>query len=111
MPIRRARTRLSALGSYSCPLVSIRDNSMRIGFITDANVSRLDWAQANGFRSIGWNRFEISGAGPQAKDWEHFAEEFAAAAAQRGIRISVIGALYKNPLDAEQADYARSVFL
>ena len=39
---------------------------MRIGIITDANVSRLDWAQQNGFGSIGWNRFETSGAAPEA---------------------------------------------
>ncbi len=83
---------------------------MRIGFITDANVARLDWARENGFRSIGWNRFESSGAAPNVKDWQHFAEEFAVAAKDRGIRISSIGALYKNPLDPEQSDYGRSVF-
>src|SRR3954468_18159431 len=84
---------------------------MRIGFITDANFTRLDWAQANGFRSIGWNRFETSGAAPQVKEWKGFAEEFAGAAKKCGIRISAIGALYRNPLDPEQSDYARSVFL
>ncbi len=84
---------------------------MRIGFITDANIARLDWAQANQFRSLGWNRFETSGAAPNVKDWQRFAEEFATAAKSRGIRISSIGALYKNPLDPEQSDYARSVFL
>ena len=84
---------------------------MRIGFITDANIPRLDWARANGFGSIGWNRFETSGVGPQTKDWQPFADDFAAAAKDRGIRISAIGALYKNPLDPEQSDYARSVFL
>jgi len=84
---------------------------MRIGFITDANVARLDWARTNGFRSIGWNRFETSGAEPQVKEWRGFAEGFATAAKDRGIRISSIGALYKNPLDPEQTEYARSVFL
>src|ERR1041385_4092330 len=84
---------------------------MRTGFVTDATVDRLDWAQANGFRSIGWTRFETSGAGPREKEWKGFAEEFAGAAKQRGIRISAIGALYRNPLDPEQSDYARSVFL
>jgi sugar phosphate isomerase/epimerase len=84
---------------------------MRIGFITDANVSRLDWAKENGFGSISWNRFETSGAGPQEKDWKSFAERFAGEAQWRSIRISAIGALYRNPLDAEQSEFAKSVFL
>lgn len=84
---------------------------MRIGFITDANVSRLDWAQRNGFGSIGWNRFETSDAAPDKKDWKSFAENFAGEAKARNIRISAIGALYRNPLDPEQSDFAKSVFL
>jgi sugar phosphate isomerase/epimerase len=83
---------------------------MRIGFVTDANVSRLDWAQRNGFGSIGWNRFETSGAAPNEKDWKPFAEQFAGEAKTRNIRISAIGALYKNPLDPEQSEFAKSVF-
>jgi sugar phosphate isomerase/epimerase len=84
---------------------------MRIGFITDANVSRLDWAQLNGFGSIGWNRFETSGAAPNEKDWKPFAEQFANETKTRNIRISSIGALYRNPLDPEQSEFAKSVFL
>jgi sugar phosphate isomerase/epimerase len=84
---------------------------MRIGFITDANVARLDWAQRNSFGSIGWNRFETSGAAAQENDWKLFAEKFADEAKARNIRISTIGALYRNPLDPEQSDFARSVFL
>src|SRR5881227_556577 len=84
---------------------------MRIGFITDANVAHLDWAKVNRFGSIAWNRFETSGAGPQEGNWKGFAGEYAQAAKDRGIRISAIGALYKNPLDPEQSDYAKSVFL
>jgi sugar phosphate isomerase/epimerase len=84
---------------------------MRIGFLTDANVARLDWARANGFGSISWNRFESSGAGSHVQNWRPFAEEFAAAARERNIRISAIGALYKNPLDPPQTEFARSVFL
>jgi Sugar phosphate isomerases/epimerases len=84
---------------------------MRIGFITDANVLRLDWAQRNGFGSIGWNRFETSGAAPEQKDWKPFAEKFAGEAKTRNIRISAIGALYRNPLDPEQSEFAKSVFL
>ena len=84
---------------------------MRIGFLTDANAGRLDWAQAHGFGSIGWNRFESSGAGPHESNWRAFAESFAEEARRRNVRISAIGALYKNPLDPAQSDYARSVFL
>ena len=83
---------------------------MRIGFLTEADVARLDWAQANGFGSVAWNRFESSGAGPQQSDWKHIAEGFAEQARRRNLRISSIGALYKNPLDPPQSDYARSVF-
>lgn len=83
---------------------------MRIGFITDANAARLDWARGHGFRSIGWNRFETSGAAPGVKEWRGFAEDFARAAKERDICISSIGALYRNPLDPEQTDYTRSVF-
>jgi sugar phosphate isomerase/epimerase len=84
---------------------------MRIGFITDANVLRLDWAQRNGFGSIGWNRFENSGAAPHQKDWKPFVEQFAGEAKARNICISAIGALYRNPLDPEQSEFAKSVFL
>jgi len=83
---------------------------MRIGFITDVNVSRLDWAKQHGFGSIGWNRFELSDAAPDKQNWKAFAENWAAEAKARNIRISAIGALYKNPLDPPQTDYARSVF-
>jgi sugar phosphate isomerase/epimerase len=84
---------------------------MRIGIITDANEERLDWARDQGFKSIGWNRFEISPACVDEKDWQSPAREFADVVKSRGLRISTIGALYKNPLDPEQSDYARKVFL
>jgi len=84
---------------------------MKIGFITDTSISRLEWAHKNGFGSIGWTRFETSDAGPQHKNWRPFAEQFAAEAKARNLRISTIGALYKNPLDPTQSDFARGVFL
>ena len=84
---------------------------MRIGFITDANVQRLDWGKQNGFGSIAWNRFETSGAAPEQKEWRPFAEQFAGETKSRNIRISAIGALYRNPLDPEQSEFAKSVFL
>jgi sugar phosphate isomerase/epimerase len=84
---------------------------MRIGFIIDADTPRLDWAQKHGFGSVSWNRFETSPAGPHEAVWKAFAEKFSAETKARGIRISSIGALYKNPLDPAQRDFARSVFL
>lgn len=83
---------------------------MRIGFLTDASLAQLDWAKQNGFGSIGWMAFERSPAAPPKADWQLFAEQLAAAAHERGIRISAIGALYRNPLDPAQAKHARSVF-
>jgi sugar phosphate isomerase/epimerase len=84
---------------------------MRIGFLTDANVARLDWAQKNGFGSIEWMRFDTSFAAPQQELWRPFAERFAAEARIRNLRISAIGALYKNPLDPAQTEFARTVFM
>ena len=84
---------------------------MRIGFLTDANVERLNWAQRHGFGSIQWNRFDASGAGPDQQNWRGFAEQWAAEARSRNIRISAIGAHYRNPLDPAQSEFARSSFL
>lgn len=83
---------------------------MRIGFLTDARVAQLDWARQHGFGSIEWMAFDRSPAAPPNADWKPFAEEFAAAARERDIRISAIGALYKNPLDRRQTESARAVF-
>jgi sugar phosphate isomerase/epimerase len=84
---------------------------MRIGFVTDTEVARLDWARQHEFGAIQWNRFETSCAGPDRDDWRGGAEQFAAEASARKVRISAIGAHYKNPLDPAQSDYARQVFL
>jgi sugar phosphate isomerase/epimerase len=84
---------------------------MRIGFLTHADAARLDWAQQNGFRSIGWMRFDTSFASPQHSDWRADTDRFADDCKARGIRISAIGALYKNPLDPSQSSYAREVFV
>jgi sugar phosphate isomerase/epimerase len=77
----------------------------------DAEPGRLDWAHANGFGSLQWNRFETCPAGPANRDWKPFAEKFAAEAKSRDLRISAIGAHYKNPLDPRQSEYSRNVFL
>ncbi len=84
---------------------------MRIGLLTDANAERLDWAAQNGFGSFEWMRFEDSPAGPSHADWRPFAEQFAGEARARNLRISAIGALYRNPLDPAQSVSARATFL
>src|SRR5262245_12310848 len=84
---------------------------MRIGLLTDANVERLEWAQRHGFGSIQWKRFDTTGAGPDQQNWRSVAEQWAAEACSRNIRISAIGAHYRNPLDPAQSEFARSAFL
>jgi len=83
---------------------------MRIGFLTHATVEALEWAKQNGFGSISWMRFADSFAGPGKERWREDAERFAVEAKARNIRVSAIGALYHNPLDPAQTDYARTVF-
>jgi len=82
---------------------------MRIGFLTDARLEQLDWAQQNGFGSIQWNRFETSFAGPANRDWQGEAGQFAGEAKARNLRISAIGAHYRNPLDPDPQVSKRSV--
>jgi sugar phosphate isomerase/epimerase len=83
---------------------------MKIGFLTEITVERLEWARQNGFGSIEWMRFETCPAGPKEPNWQPFAEQIAGEAKARNIRISAIGALYKNPLDPKQSDFARATF-
>ena len=79
--------------------------------MTDATVERLDWARRNGFGSIQWNRFDESPVSADVADWRPFAEQFAAEARARDVRISAIGAMYRNPLDPKQTEFARATFL
>src|SRR5438876_12307807 len=83
---------------------------MRIGVVTRGQVQDLDWAQRLGFRSMEWMGFHDGPAGPNHADWKQFAEKFASEAKARDIRISAIGALYQNPLDPKQTEFARAVF-
>ncbi len=76
----------------------------------DADLARLDAVASNGFRSLEWMAFDRSPAAPPNHDWKPFAEQFAAAARDRGLRLSAIGALYRNPLDPAQTESARGVF-
>ncbi|MEO6036666.1 MAG: sugar phosphate isomerase/epimerase [Verrucomicrobiota bacterium] len=83
---------------------------MRVGVLCGPEISQLEWAQRLGFRSVAIMRFADSPMSPRHQNWKPFAEQFAADAKARDIRISAIGALYKNPLDPKQTDDAREVF-
>lgn len=83
---------------------------MRIGFLTDTSTDALEWAKLNGFGSVAWMGFANSFAGPGKEHWRADAENFAAEASTRRLRISAIGALYHNPLDPAQTEHARVVF-
>jgi sugar phosphate isomerase/epimerase len=83
---------------------------MRIGILLAADTAELKLAHRLGFRSVEWMRFESSRAAPENDDWKSFATQFAAEAQALGLRISAIGALYRNPLDPKQTDSARRIF-
>jgi sugar phosphate isomerase/epimerase len=84
---------------------------MRIGFLCPrADLSRLDWGKKHKFRSIEWYKIDDTKCAPQNKDWKGPAEEFAAEAKKRDIRISAIGAFYGNPLDPKQSETAKTLF-
>jgi len=82
---------------------------MRIGFTTDAEVEVLEWAKQNGFGSVAWMRFDQSFAAPGKERWREDSQRFAAEAKTRNIRISAIGAFYRNALDPAQTTRAREV--
>ena len=82
---------------------------MRVGVLVRGETAELDWAQRLGFRAVGWIRFETHPVA-QKPDWKPIAERLAGEAAARGLRISAIGALYRNPLDPRQSDFAREIF-
>ncbi len=81
---------------------------MRVGVLCRAD--QLDWAHKLGFRSCEMMRFADSAMAPQIQNWRPHAEELSAKAKSLDIRISAIGALYKNPLDPKQTEYSRQVF-
>lgn len=83
---------------------------MRIGVLTTAALPDLDRAARLGLGSFEWMRFADSPAAPPNRDWKPFAEEVAAAANARNLRLSAIGALYQNPLDPPQTERARAIF-
>jgi sugar phosphate isomerase/epimerase len=81
---------------------------MRIGFTTDAEVELLDFAKQHGFGSIAWMRFDQSFAAPGKEHWRDDAQRFGTEAKTREVRISTIGAFYRNPLDPVQTEFARA---
>jgi sugar phosphate isomerase/epimerase len=83
---------------------------MRVGLLTRGEVAELDRVQQLGFRAIEWVAFDRSPAAPPNAEWQPHAEELAAAARARDIRISAIAALYRNPLDPRQTQWARTLF-
>jgi sugar phosphate isomerase/epimerase len=83
---------------------------MRVGVLARGEIGQLDWAQRLGFRSIEWVRFDTCPAGPQHVDWKPYSEQILAEARARDLRISAIAALYGNPLDPPQTDFAHAAF-
>lgn len=82
---------------------------MRIGFTTDAEIELLEWAKQNGFGSIAWMRFDQSFAAPGKARWREDSLRFAEEAKIRNIRISTIGAFYRNALDPTQTARAKEL--
>lgn len=82
---------------------------MRIGLLTRADVAELNFLQRLGLRSLGWMAFAESPAVSGQPAGDDFARRFAGEAAARDIRISAIGALYRNPLDPAQTERAREI--
>jgi sugar phosphate isomerase/epimerase len=82
---------------------------MRIGVLLAADSAELKFAHRLGFRSFEWVRFESSPAA-ERDDWKIWSAQFAAEANALGLRISAIGAFYRNPLDPKQTDFARRIF-
>jgi sugar phosphate isomerase/epimerase len=83
---------------------------MRVGVLAKGDIAELNWAKELGFRSIEWVGFAESTSGPKQEQWQESADKVAAEARSRDIRISAIGALYANPLDPQQTEFARGVF-
>jgi sugar phosphate isomerase/epimerase len=82
---------------------------MRVGVLCRAD--ELEWVEKLGFRSMQWMGFARSPAVPPNDDWKPLAETFAAEARDRHIRISAIGAYYRNPLDPKQTESARAMVM
>jgi len=82
---------------------------VRVGVLVTGETAELDWAQRLCFRAVGWIRFDTHPVALKP-DWKPMADRFAAEARARGLRISAIGAHYRNPLDPRQTDFAKGIF-
>jgi sugar phosphate isomerase/epimerase len=82
---------------------------MRIGMLC-GGLAELDSVRRLGFAATQWMRFAESPAAPPHADWKGHATEFQAEANIHDIRISAIGAYYRNPLDPKQTELARGIF-
>lgn len=82
---------------------------MRIGLLTRGDVESLHQLRQLGLRSMEWVAFAEGAAGPRQPAGDEYARRFANEAAARDIRISAIGAFYRNPLDPAQTEWAREV--
>lgn len=82
---------------------------MRIGLLTRGEVAELHHLKQLGLTSMEWVAFDASPAGPRQPNGNDHAQQLANEAAIRGIRISAIGAFYRNALDPAQSDWAREV--
>ncbi len=83
---------------------------MRVGVLCRSEIADLEWAHRLGFRSVGMLRFAESLMAPHYQNWHPIAEQLSAEAKRRDLRISALGAYYKNPLDPAQTDFARAIF-
>jgi hypothetical protein len=77
--------------------------------MTTAAPADLDRTARLGLGCFEWVRFAESPAGPHNPDWKPVADQVAAAAKSRELRISAIGAFYQNPLDPRQTEQARAI--
>jgi sugar phosphate isomerase/epimerase len=79
---------------------------MRVGVLCRSE--ELRWAHGLGFRSVEIVRFAES---PLASaEWRSHADALAAESNELDVRISAVGALYKNPLDPRQSEEAIGIF-
>jgi sugar phosphate isomerase/epimerase len=69
----------------------------------------LAWVRKLGFQSMQWMAFSNSAAAQPHAEWKALSETFAAEAKDRGIRVSAIGAYYRNPLDPKQRESATAL--
>ena len=79
---------------------------MRVGVLCRGERDEFAWARRLGFRSAGWVRFDSCSCIEEGLDWRAAADETANAASGAGVRISSIGAWYRNALDPNQREQA-----